>query len=235
MESRAHPVDNGLNVTSMKCRAIGICWVFLATLWLCYVPAADAENFYRYRNSAGTVVVDYQVPPESVSAGYEILDKEGIVISTVSPALSAEERQAKDAEKMRAAAAGAELERLRKRDESLLLRYSSVADLEAARRRALGDQQVRVNILKGNRHSLKNEVENYQAKAAGAERAGLSIDSQHLQAIERLQRDIESTDLAIADRQLEIEQVAAEYESDISRFETLLELVKLRRTMSAPQ
>ena len=65
------------------------------------------------------------------------------------------------------AAASAEQQRLREWDESLLLRYSTVADIEAARERALRDLRIRLSILKGNKRSLKQQAENYQIAGGG--------------------------------------------------------------------
>jgi chromosome segregation ATPase len=214
-------------------RTLNIRWFVAVVLLLCLVPLVEAKNLYRYRNAEGNVVVGYQVPVDAVSGGYEVLNNDGMVIKVVPRALSKEERKAKDAEKKREDAAGAEQERLQKWDESLMLRYSTVADIEAAQKRALGDLQIRLSILKGNRRSLKQEVENYQAQAADTERAGISVNVERLRTIERLQKEIETTDRAIFDRQQEIEELAAEYAADIGRFEMLLEVVELRRTLGA--
>ncbi len=85
------------------------------------------------------------------------------------------------------AAAEAEQERLRQWDESLLLRYSTIEDIEAARSRALSSLLINVSILKSNTRSLKQQVENYQAQAANIERRGGEVDVQRLGAIEDLQ------------------------------------------------
>lgn len=200
------------------------CLVFAAPL-----PAQD--ELYRYRNAEGNVVVDYQVPVEYVGNGYEVLNEEGIVLRVVPRELTPAEREAADAQRKLEEAARAEEQRLRQWDESLMMRYSTVADIEAARERALSDLRIRVSILKGNRRSLKQKVENYQAQAADIERAGGEVDVARLGAIEDLQREIGATDRAIADRQREIEDVAANYQADIDRFEQLLEVVELRRSM----
>jgi hypothetical protein len=71
-----------------------------------------------------------------------------------------------------------------------MLRYSTVADIEAARDRALRDLQIRLSILKGNRRSLKQKVENYQAQAADLERRGMQVDVARLRTIEDLQSEI---------------------------------------------
>lgn len=206
-----------------------------AVLLAALAPAASGGELYRYRNQEGNVVVDYQVPAEYVGRGYEVLNEDGMVVRVVPRELTEEEKKAADAQRKLEEEARAEQERLRQWDESLLLRYSTVADIEAARERALSNLRIRLSILKGNRRSLKQKVENYQAEAANLERAGREVDVARLRAIEDLQAEITTTERAIADRQREIEELSDDFQADIERFEQLLEVVELRRTLISKQ
>ena len=207
----------------------------LTTVLLSLSPAALSVELYRYINDEGNTVIDYQVPPEDVKKGYEVLNEKGVVVRVVPRELTAEEQKEADARKRLEEQALAEQQRLKEWDEALLLRYSTVEDIEAAKKRALGDLRIRVSILKSNKRSLKQQVENYQAQAAEMERMGREVDVARLQAIEDLQSEIAITDRAIADREVEIEAVSAAYESDIERFEVLLDMVEFRRNMMAQQ
>ncbi len=193
--------------------------------------AKGGKKLYRYTNNEGNIVVDYQVPPEFVKKGYEVLSAEGVVLKVVPRELTEEERKIADAQERLEAEARAEEERLREWDETLLRRYSTIEDIEAARERALMDLRIRVSILKGNKRSLKQQVENYQAQAAELERMGKEVDVARLSAIDDLQSEIGATDRAIRDREQEIKDVSAAYDADIERFEALLELVEFRRAM----
>lgn len=198
---------------------------------LCLTSLVEAKQLYRYRNAEGNVVVDYQVPVESIGGGYEVLNNEGMVIKVVPRALTPEERVLEDAENLREQEARMEQERLQQWDESLMLRYSTVNDIEDARRRALGDLQIRMSILKGNRRALKQKVENYQTQAANMERSGMAVDVERLRAIETLQNEIVSTERDIKDRQREIAELETAYDADIERFEMLRDVVELRQTL----
>lgn len=195
-------------------------------------PLTQAREMYRYVNEDGNSVIGYQVPPEQVARGYEVLSEKGVLIDVVPPSLDDEARASMNAQQRRQSAAEAERKRLQKWDESLLLRYSTVEDIEAARDRALRDLRIRVSILKGKQRSLKQQVENYQAEAADQERRGASVSESHLKAIADLQAEITSTERSIADRQREIESVEADYQKDIDRFASLVELVEMRRAMA---
>jgi len=221
------------NIALMMLSPLAVRCIALSVGFLLFTAAAQSREYYRYRNDQGVVVVDYQVPARYISGGYEVVNERGVVIKVVAPVLSEADKQQQSASEKQAAAAAAERERLREWDESLLLRYSTVADIEAARERALGDLRLRLSSLKGNRRSLKQKVETYQAEAADMERAGREVDVRRLQAIENLQQQIAATEKDIAEREREIAGVNASFQADIERFQTLEELVKLRRSMGA--
>ena len=218
---------------SMVTRIAQFPLVLTAVLLLGLAPAALCAELYRYYDGEGKMVVDYRVPNEYAGAGYEVLNEDGMVIKVVPRELTEEEKSQRNAEEDLQAKAEAEQERLRKWDESLLLRYSTIEDIEAARERALRDLRIRVSILKSNRRSFKHQVENYQAQAADLERSGEEVEVKHLQVIDELQGEISTTDRAIAEREREIEAVSKGYQADIDRFALLLEMVELRRSMLA--
>ena len=208
-----------------------MCAVLVGTLLLGLASVVEAKPLYRYRNAEGNVVVGYQVPVESVGGGYEVLNEKGMVIKVVPRELTAEERKNKDIQDKLEQEARAEQERLRQWDESLLLQYSTVADIQDAERRALGDLQIRMSILRGNRRAIKQKVENYQAQAANTERKGQSVDVERLRAIESLQGEIAAIERDIAERDKEIEALSASFQADIERFGMLQDVVKLRQTL----
>jgi chemotaxis protein histidine kinase CheA len=203
-----------------------------AVLLLPVAAPSLARDLYRYINEEGNVVVDYQVPAELVDQGYEILNPDGTVREIVPRQLTPEERRTLTAEQREAKRLADEKERLRAWDESLLLRYSSVEDIEAARERSLRVLQIRLSILKSNTRALKQQVENHQAKAADIERSGSEVPVEILENIDNLQDEIVYTDRAIAERKLELEEVSQAFQRDIERFQLLLDLVELRRNYS---
>jgi chromosome segregation ATPase len=219
----------------MKSRYSSVSALVAALLLQVAAPAAESANLYRYTNDEGNVVVDYQVPTRYVAQGYEVLNMEGVVLEVVPRQLTEEEKKVLNAQQELEEAARAEQERLKEWDESLLLRYSTIADIEAAEERALRDLRIRMSILKGNKRSLKQQVENYQAQAADLERRGQEVDVARLVAIEDIQAEIETTDRSINERAREIEEVEQAYQRDKDRFRMLLEVVELRKTLLAKQ
>ena len=158
-----------------------------------------------------------------------------MVIQVVPPALTSEQRNNEQARRKRELDASLEQRRLQEWDESLLRRYSTVEDIEAARDRALRDLKIRVSILKSNRRSLRQKIENAQARVAEAERVGGKPSPTDLDMIEETKREIDRTERAIADREAQIEAVRADFWADSQRFKQLKEVVELRRSLESPQ
>ena len=200
--------------------------------WMAPLAVAQAQ-MYRYINAQGNPVIAYQVPPEYVANGYEVLSPSGVVIDVVPRQLSETQQRTLDKRQLTQREAAEEAERLRDWDESLLLRYSTVADIEAARERALRDLRIRVSVLKSKQRSLKQQIEKNQALIADQERLGNDISPMYFKAINDLRSELVSTERAIEDRYAEIAAQNASYDADVVRFTRLLDLVELRRSLSA--
>ncbi len=197
--------------------------------------ARGADFLYRYVNNDGVTVINYSIPPEFVHKGYEILNSDGSVHQVVPRSLTEEELADQSGEAYQARVAAEEAERLQKWDESLLLRYSSIEDIEAARDRALSELRIRISILRSNVRSLKSQVESNQERAADAERRGATVPVELVAAIDGLRSEITETERAITERTREMEVVRQGYQRDIDRFALLLDKVELRRQYSRPR
>jgi len=212
-------------------RVTGLCVGLLLVLFAIESlsqPRAGAQQrqLYRYVDDRGVTVIDFHIPPEHAHRGYQVLGAGGRVIDEIPPNLSPEEREAQDGtSETEAERADREL-RERKRDESLLLRYSTIADIEAARDRSLRELRVRINIERSNIRSLRQQIENEQAAAADLERRGVEVPAENLLNIRRLQLDLERTERSIAEREREIEITMASYAADAARFRELAPMVE---------
>ena len=127
-------------------------------------------------------------PAEYVGNGYEVLNREGVVLQVVPRELTEEERERWSSREERGSCGGgrggtaAALGRVA--DDTL----QHPADIEAARDRALKDLRIRLSILRGNKRSLKpDRWKAIQAQAADIERAGRSVDLALVTTIEQLQ------------------------------------------------
>ena len=204
----------------------GLIGLVLLTL----VTSADAAagKMYRYTTDKGVIAVDDHVPPEFVKNGYEVLSPDGRVLETVPRQLTGEEGKRKRA-------ADAEAKRLQEWDKNLLLRYSSVDDIAAARDRALREIDIRLSILRTNLISAKGQVEREQAKAADIERRGGTVPEAITTNIDKLKVEVAVIEASIGERTKDKETTNASYQKDIDRFKTLQDVVQYRRSNSSSE
>jgi hypothetical protein len=184
---------------------------------------AAGAKLYRYTTDKGVTAVDDHVPPEFVKNGYEVLSPDGRVLETVPRQLTGEEGARKRA-------ADAETKRLQEWDKNLLLRYSSVDDIAAARDRALHEIDIRLSILRSNLTSAKAQVEREQEKAADIERRGSTVPETISTNIEKLKAEVSGIEDSIAERMKDKEATQVSYQKDIDRFKTLQAVVEFRRS-----
>ena len=207
----------------------------LATVLLCASSSLDARELYRYKDASGVSVINDRLPPEIAALGYEVLSETGVLLRVGPPKKPPEQLEALDAQESEVERAQRQAEQQRKADELLLIRYSSIDDIRAARERSLQALQIRANILRSNLRSMAQQMGNYQAEAAAIERLGQPLDQERIDAIQDLRARIETSQLALSDREQEVKEVTQAYQADIDRFQHLMDQVMMRRSLSSPQ
>ena len=190
--------------------------------------AAHAAQLYRYEDEKGVKVIDHSVPPEYISRGYDIINPDGSLVKRIPRQLTEDELKYRNTDESRARLKQEEEEKLRAWDESLMMRYSTIEDIEAARDRALRDLNIRISILKSNLYTIKSQIEGEQQKAANIERAGRDVPEALREKINILRLEIEDTEQSVVIRNEEVGGIHASYQRDIDRFETLLDRVEVR-------
>lgn len=194
-----------------------------------------AVQLYRYLNDKGIQVINDAIPPEYVSRGYDIIMENGTLLRRVPRQLSEEELSLRNTDESRKQMLEEEAEQMRAWDESLMLRYSSIDDIEAAQTRAVRDLQIRISIQKSNLITIKAQIEREQQRAADIERRGGEVPEELSKTIDSLRREVEDTEQSIVLRREEINGVKASYQRDMERFSTLLHRVEMRqKSHSAP-
>ena len=168
-----------------------------------------AQVYYRYVDENGVSVLDHSIPPEYAQKGYEIVKITGEVVKKVPPASSA------DAEAMARKEA---LIETRKDYERLSRRYSSLADIEAAKKRKLANLDTNIAILKGNITGLESQIGHIRAQAADVERAGREVPEAHLQKLADTRAELAGAKELLATRQKEYSAVAARFDEDMATY-----------------
>lgn len=192
-------------------------WVFAGSLSL--PVAAQGVLLYRYVNAEGVKVIHHTIPPEYAQNGYEVLNSQGDVVEVVQPSLTDTELAALQQKR--------ELEAW---DKDLLKRYSTVADVKAAKRRRLGEINTNIAILRGNILNLDSQIAREQRRAADSERQGIQVPESILINIKNFRGEKAAAERQIEERRDEYRQAEDKFDKDIDRFTFILERREQART-----
>jgi len=185
---------------------------------LAIVPlAAGAQSSYRCIGKDGKKYYGQSIPPQCIGQPIEQLGPDGRVQKRIDPQASAAEQAARQAEAEEKKKRDAILKEETRRNRALLATYTSEADIETARKRALADNEkavketeARIAALKKRQGELRKELEFYQGKNKPPA---------------KLEQDIKDTDFSIqtqenllAQKRKEVDAINARYDEDRKRF-----------------
>jgi len=176
-------------------------------------PLAQAQEkvYYRYTNDEGVQVLEDRIPPKYVPKGYEVVSMYGEVLRTVPPAPSDEELEAEARERQ----ARQEREAY---EQELKRRYSTVKDIEDAKRRSLAELQGNISILESNLSSVRLQIRELESRAARLERSGQEVPESVLVNLGTLKTEVQEIQAQIRHRQEEYDEVADKFDQDIEAF-----------------
>ena len=196
--------------------------IALATLVLTTASASAQSSYYRVVNDKGAIELKSAISPEEVKRGYAIVTLGGHVIKEVPAELSEEEYAILSDELKKRELKAQQEKEAQAYNESLLLRYSAVEDLEAERKRKLAEFDVRASILRSNMLSLKDQVERQQSRAADIERTGREVPKVIRENIVDLEQKLSDAENSLITMEEEKSAIDARYAFDIERFSTLM-------------
>lgn len=198
------------------------------------------RKLYRYTNEKGSVVLDFQIPPDQIYRGYTVLSPGGTVLEVVPPTMTPQQREdlkRREPERLKA------LEDKKKRDEEdrrLLAVFSTKEDAIRARDRKLEALDLQISVDKGNVARLQADLDVTQEQAANRERGGQKVPDYLVEKIDSLSRQINTLGEGIKKREQEKQVIRAAAQVDIERLKYLLahpEVVKAlqQSTSHAPK
>ncbi|MEH6548620.1 MAG: hypothetical protein V7744_01435 [Pseudomonadales bacterium] len=196
------------------------------------LEAQAAGQYYRYATPSGVKVISDSIPPELARHGYEIIRLNGEVIKTVPRQLTEEELKVYQAGEAERKKQRDEEKRLKKWDETLLLRYSRSKDIEEAGERALREVDIRIRLLQNNLKAQKEALEANQMELAKLQRKGKEPKKILLDTAAGLKQEISYTETSLAQRIKDRKTVEQSYAADLERFQLLSERIRLRQELS---
>lgn len=190
--------------------------IAIATAFAC-APPAVAQKLYKWTDENGKVHYTDKAPDPS--RGGTQLDKQGRPVGRIEPAPTPEQVRAKEAEAERKKAAAKEQEILARRDRALLASFTTEAEIDLARARAVA--------------TVESQIESAQAYLAQLAKRKKDIDQRKAKLGDKpvplpLERESEvansefakNSDL-VAQKRRELAAVTARYDADKQRWREL--------------
>lgn len=164
--------------------------------------------YFRHVSPDGVVHLNRTLTNNAIRNGYQLLDAHGRVLEEVEGvALNDEE-----ARKMRM-----EQARQAREDKELLRLYAGPDDAVRARDRKLDALDLSISYEENNLAQLQMKLDDEIATAARSERAGKPVPEGVQEAIDRLKRQIDTSEKKLADFDHEIDEANKEYSPIIKR------------------
>lgn len=180
-----------------------------------------ANQFYRYKNENGVLVLTQTLPAQYVDKGYDILNLKGRVIKTVPPALTPEEIAARDAAIEQERLAQIEKQKQDAIDEELKQLYSQPNDAVRVLSRRIADIESVIEIKRSKIQNIENLIMDEESYAAERQRKGLSVGEESLLKIESFKKEIAQTKSDINALYLELNKVLIEFDAKIKRLQVI--------------
>lgn len=194
-------------------------WLVLVTsVVLIGMPRVQAAT-YKWTDEKGVVHYTDKIPPEAVNKGNVELNKQGVTVKRNDPALTPEQRRAREVEDERARQIAKEREMIERRDKALLSTYTMESEIDLARNRALSTIDAQIQSATSYTALLSTRKGEVEARKA-------ALGDKPLPAV--LERELANINVTIegqvelvAAKQKEMVVVSARYEADKKRWQEL--------------
>ncbi|WMS85711.1 hypothetical protein [Pleionea litopenaei] len=193
----------------------------LTVLLVTFSLSVSAKSYYRYKNDEGQVILVDQLTPEAIAVGYDVINEQGQLVQRVPPGKTLAELEQDKQRIIEEKRKEKERQRQLRRDAELLRLFSSAEDIQRARDAALLGVDQRLEINNGEQALLKNQLEDYQRRAANFERMGKPVPKILKDSIDGVQKQIVDRDRTRTLIETEREKVKQDFEKDLIRFKEL--------------
>jgi len=192
----------------------------LATAVLLTAAGPARATTYKWTDEKGVVHYSDKMPPEAVDKASVQLNKEGVPVKRTEKVPTPEERRALEQDEERQRQVAKQREEIARRDRALVASYTSEAEIDLARNRAL--QTINTAIQSSLAFSE-------QLNKRKTELATKKTESQGKSMVSALDRELESIDAElarqadlIAQKKREVSVITAKYDADKNRWRELV-------------
>ena len=206
-------------------------WVFAASTLaglalaalILSVPAARAAT-YKWVDDQGVVHYTDKMPPEAINKGSVELNRQGVQIKKNEPALTPEQRRAKEAEEERARQAAKVREEIARKDRALLQSYTTESEIDLSKKRALGTIDAQMQSAQAYITTLNKRKDEIQGRVAALN--GKPPPPALEREASSINEELEKQADLIATKRKEIGVVTARYDADKQRWRELRQIAE---------
>ncbi|MEP7181130.1 MAG: DUF4124 domain-containing protein [Betaproteobacteria bacterium] len=200
--------------------AVPLAGAALLAAALLAAPGPARAQAYKWVDDHGVVHYTDKMPPEAIDKGNTQLNKEGVPVKKTEPALTPEQRRAREAEAARRQQEAKEQEVIARRDRALMSSYTTESEIDLAKNRTLATIESVVTSTQAYGDQLTKRKAELEAKrAAYADKAVPAALDRELEGI-----NVEyarQTDL-LALKKREAAAAVAKYDADKRRWRELV-------------
>jgi len=202
--------------------------VLAASIFL--APTVGAAT-YKWVDDQGVVHYTDKMPPEAINKGSIELNKQGIPIKKNDPALTPEQRRAREAEDERVRQAAKVREEIQRKDRALLQSYTTESEIDLAKKRALGTIDGQVQSAQAYVATLAKRKEEIAVRVATFGNTPLppALEREVANVNEELEKQAE----LIATKRKEVVVVTARYDADKQRWRELRTIAETESAAAA--
>ncbi len=190
---------------------------FLVAIALAALPLSAAAQSYRCVGKDGKKYYGQAVPPQCIGQPTEQLNSQGMVVRRIDAQASAADQAAKAKEAEEKRKRDVILKEESRKNKALLSTYTSEADIELARKRALEENQKavketesRIGTLKKRQADLKKEMEFFQGKNKPPAKMEQEIKDNNF--------TVGTQENLLAQKKKEVDSINAKYDEDKKRY-----------------
>lgn len=187
-------------------------FVIISTISLIFASFSVHAKMYKWVDDKGEVHYGDTVPPEYAGSQRKELSHSGTEVqqkkdgkkgSGTDKELSAEEQ-----EKVR-------------HDKALLATYSSIKEIELARKRNTQQLEEQIDSLKRQLEIVNRRAVEYRGNMASLKKEGKPIPPSLARDLEDSQKEVNRVDRDIAKRQKDLAEINAQFDADVARYKEL--------------
>ena len=213
-------MERKLTASSRGPRARAACRVAALLFTAAFACTASAAGTYKWTDEQGVVHYSDKAPPETPAKGATILDKQGRAVRKIEPPLTPEQAKAKADEEERLRALQKARDDQARKDRALLQSYTSEAEIDIARNRAVSTIEAQIKSAQAYRADLAGRQKALARQKATYGNKPLPIELERESA--SVDAELSRQGVLIAQKQEELVAAAQKYDTIKQRWQQIV-------------